>query len=125
MPTTRIGYLLALLGIAIVTSLFAADRRRLDSIEGCVRDGDSNIIDIKFFESAAKKNRLVASTETGESRAAQLKAAGEYERYAIEKRLTLPMPDGATVLLRYRGNSARMRREGCRDAYPPLLPFIE
>lgn len=81
--------------------LIAGYQTRDNTIAGCIRNGESKVIDARYF---AKTGNIDLSDQ---------------------KRATIPMPHGWHGDASTRGDKAADRAEGCRDAFPPPIPWIE
>lgn len=99
----------------VLATLISNYTQRDNLIASCIRNGDSKIIDARFMESAEK-----ARAEAGDPGVAE-----EYRVDAIDKRATIPMPDGWVGSPEIRGDSRKDRTEGCKDAFPAPIPWIE
>jgi len=104
-----------IIAAVVVSVLISAYIQRDNQIAACERNSISKYIDAQFINEAMLARRA-AGDQAVAVRYAQLERA---------KRATIPMPDGWAGLPGDRGNSATDRREGCKDAFPPPIPWIE
>jgi len=98
--------------VAVLISTYSS---RDNLIAGCVRNGDSKIIDAQFIHEAA-----IARTAAGD-----IKVALRYRQLEIQKRATIPMPSGWVGRPETRGDFRPERVEGCKDAFPAPLSWVE
>ena len=89
--------------------------QRDNQIAACDRNSVSKYIDAQFINEA-----MIARRAAGDAAVAR-----RYAQLEREKRATIPMPHDWGGLPADRGSSPRDRREGCRDAFPPPIPWIE
>ena len=112
-------------GVALAT-MISVYIQRDNLIEGCLRAGDRAMIDVRFYDTAATKNERVAEeSDSFEERDANMDASVEYRVYAQQKRATIPMPEDWNGDPQKRGDNREERVQGCNDAFPAPIPFIE
>lgn len=103
-----------IVGVALAT-IISVYIQRDNLIEGCLRGGDRSLIEADFYEQAAGIRK-----KDGDH-----KVAKKYHRDSIRMRATIPMPSGWNGVAKTRGENKQERFEGCQDAFPAPIPWVE
>ena len=107
--------------IAVMASLYIA---RDNLISGCIRTSDFKNTEALAWETAASQRQADADNATGADKEKLESTALSYRNTAFDIRLTIPVakdPELSTP----RGALKSDRAQGCREAFPPPIPFVD
>lgn len=101
--------------VAVFVAIWISTSLIRDALmQGCVRNGESKIIDAQFYDSSAAYRSGQGANEQ----------AQESIDFSHRKRATIPMPEGWHGNPAERGDNPQDRKHGCEDAYPSVFQLI-